>query len=49
VNAASEDMSTAFNTYYKSQVKQKYEEEVMLYDSVFFIPIIDRIFEMTKL
>jgi hypothetical protein len=49
VNAASEDMSTPFNTYYKSQVKQKYGEEVILYDSVFFIPIIDRIFEMTKL
>jgi hypothetical protein len=28
VNAASEDMSTPFNTYYKSQVKQKYGEEV---------------------
>jgi hypothetical protein len=49
VNAASKDMRTPFNTYYKSQVEQKYGEEVVLYDSVFFIPIIDRIFEMTKL
>ena len=49
VNAANEDMATPLNTYYKTQVKEKYQDEVMLYDSVFFLPIINRIFEMTKL
>lgn len=49
VMAAEQDMGTPLNTYYKTQVKEKYQEEVILYDSVFFLPIIDRIFEMTKL
>lgn len=49
VNAANEDLSTPLNTYYKTQIKEKYQEEVTVYDSVFFIPIIDRIFNMTKL
>ena len=49
VNAANEDMETPLNTYYKTQVKEKYQDEVTLYDSVFFLPIINRIFEMTKL
>jgi len=49
VNAASGDMGTPLNTYYKTQIKEKYQEEVTLYDSVFFLPIINRIFEMTKL
>lgn len=49
VNAAKEDMSTPFRTYYQSQVKEKYQEEVILHDSVFFLPIIDRVFELTKI
>lgn len=49
VNAANEDMLTPLNTYYKTQVNEKYNEEVTLYDSVFFLPVINRIFEMTKL
>lgn len=46
---ASEDMGTPLDTYFKTQIKEKYAEEVMLYDSVFFLPVINRIFEMTKL
>ena len=49
VEEAAKDMSTPLSTYYKTQVKQKYGDEVIFYDSVFFIPIVDRIFEMTKL
>lgn len=49
VNAAKQDMATPLNTYYKTQVKEVYGDEVTLYDSVFFIPVINRIFEMTKL
>lgn len=49
VNAANEDMLTPLNTYYKTQVNEKYNEKVTLYDSVFFLPVINRIFEMTKL
>lgn len=49
VREALKDMSIPLNTYYKSQIKEKYGEEVRLYDSVFFLPIINRIFEMTKI
>jgi hypothetical protein len=49
VKAAENDMGTPLNTYYKTQVKEKYGDEVTLYDSVFFLPIINRIFEMTKI
>lgn len=36
-------------TYYQSQVKEVYQEEVPLFDTVFFLPIIDRIFDLTNL
>lgn len=49
VKKAKEDMTTPFNTYYKTQVKERFSGETTLHDSVFFIPIIDRIFEMTKI
>ncbi len=49
VNAASEDMQTPLNTYYIKEVKEKYQEDVDLYDSIFFLPITDRIFTLTKL
>ena len=49
VNKACEDMGIPLNNYYKTQIKEKYQDEVTLYDSVFFLPIIDRIFNMTKL
>lgn len=49
VKAASEDMGTPLNTYYIKEVKEKYQDDVDLYDSVFFLPIIDRIFELTKI
>ena len=42
-------MGTPLTTYYKSQVKEKYGDEVFYNDSVFFLPIIDRIFNLTKI
>ena len=49
VKEAKKDMGTPLDTYYKTQIKEKYQDEVTLYDSVFFLPIINRIFEMTKI
>lgn len=49
VRCANEDMGVPLATYYKSQVGQKFSEEVVLFDSVFFLPIIDRVFQMTKI
>ena len=49
VNKVTEDMGTPLDTYFKTQVKEKYQDEVLLNDSVFFLPIINRIFELTKI
>ena len=49
VKEAEKDMGTPLDTYYKTQIKEKYQDEVTLYDSVFFLPIINKIFEMTKI
>lgn len=49
VNCADTEMLTSLSTYYKSQVKEKYSAEVHYNDSVFFLPIIKRVFEMTKI
>lgn len=49
VKEAKEDMGTPLSTYYTSQVKEKYENEVIYNDSVFFLPIIDRVFKMTMI
>ena len=49
VAAAKEDMGTPLSTYYKTQVREKYADEVIYNDSVFFLPVINKIFEMTKI
>lgn len=49
VAAAGEDMGTPLSTYYKTQVRELYADEVPYKDSVFFLPVINKIFEMTKL
>ena len=49
VSAAEEDMGTPLSTYYKTQVKEKYADEVPYKDSVFFLPVINKIFKMTKI
>ena len=49
VSAAEEDMGTPLSTYYKKQVKEKYADEVPYKDSVFFLPVINKIFNMTKI
>jgi len=49
VDAAMEDMGTPLRTYYQSKINERYGEEVLLNEVVFFLPIIDRVFELTKL
>lgn len=49
VTAAKENMGTALSNYYKTQVREKYADEVPYNDSVFFLPVINKIFEMTKI
>ena len=49
VSKSNEDMGTPFATYYKTQVKEKYGDEVIYNDSVFFLPVINKVFEMTKI
>lgn len=44
---AANDMGTALDTYFRTQVKEQYQDEVILNDSVFFLPIIQRTFELT--
>lgn len=44
---AAEDMATPLDTYFRTQVKEQYQDEVILNDSVFFLPIIQRTFELT--
>lgn len=38
-----------FTTHYRSVVKEKYADSDIFNDSVFFIPVIDKIFELTKM
>lgn len=49
VNCAKESMDVPLNTYFTSEIKQKYPDDVLVYNSVFFLPIVQRVFEMTKL
>lgn len=46
---ARESMQTDFSNRYKTEVKEKYGDGDIYNDSVFFLPIIKRVFEMTKL
>lgn len=51
VEAASASMEESLNTYYKTQVTEPYkqQDDVPYNDSVFFLPVIDRIFNLTKI
>lgn len=46
---AAEDMGTPLDTYFRTQIMEKYngQDEVQLNDSIFFLPIIQRTFELT--
>ena len=46
---ASKGFEENFTTHYRSVVKEKYADSDIFNDSVFFIPVIDKIFELTKL
>ena len=37
------------SNHYRSEVKEKFEADDVLHDSVFFIPVVDKIFELTNL
>lgn len=43
------DYEENLKTHYRSDVEQKYDSEDICNDSVFFIPVIDKIFELTKI
>ena len=47
--AANKSMDTSLSSNYRTLVEDNYGEKVAYNDSVFFIPIVERIFEMTKL
>lgn len=53
VNAFKSEASTHYEenlkTHYRSDIEQSYDEEDVCNDSAFFIPVIDKIFELTKL
>lgn len=46
---ADKDMGTPLSTHFRTQVAERYQDEVIYKDSVFFLPVIHQIFEMTKL
>lgn len=48
VSCAQEDMEVSFNTYFTSEVKDKYSDDITMFDSVFFLPFIQRVFDMTN-
>lgn len=49
VDTAKKDMSIPLKTYYQSRINEPYGEEVLLNEVIFFLPIINRVFELTKL
>ena len=49
IKAASEDMGTPLTNYYRSQIEEKYQRDAVINGSVFFLPVIDRVFKLTKL
>ena len=42
------DYEENLKTHYRSEVEQNYDPEDVCNDSVFFIPVIDKIFELTR-
>jgi len=49
VDLSKEKMDTALTNYYTLRVKEMYANEVIYNDSIFFLPVINKVFEMTKL
>lgn len=49
VEKARESMEELLDTNFVKEVKQKYSKEDIYYGSVFFLPIIDKVFELTKI
>ena len=46
---ASSDYTEDLSTHYRSEVTEKFNTEDVYNDSVFFIPIIDKVFALTQL
>lgn len=49
VDKAKDNMDTYLKTYFKSQIKDKYSQETMAFESVFFLPVQKAVNEMTKI
>lgn len=49
INEVKKDMSERLDTNFTKEVKQKYSSEDIYFDSVFFLPIVDKVFELTKI
>lgn len=49
VNAANSGMEELLNTNFVKEVKEKYTPEDIYYGSVFFLPIIDKVYQLTKI
>ena len=51
-NEAAQGYEENLTTHYRSEIKEKYEklgDEAVCNDAVFFIPVVDKIFELSKL
>ena len=48
-NEARKGYDENFDTHYRSVIKEKFADDDICNDSIFFIPVIDKIFELSKL
>ena len=48
-NEARKGYDENFSTHYRSVIKEKFADDDICNDSIFFIPVIDKIFELSKL
>ena len=49
IKEAKKDLMARLDTNFVKEVKQKYSLESIYSDSVFFLPIVDKVFELTKI
>lgn len=49
INKAKEGLMERFETNFVKEVQQKYSKESLYFGSVFFLPIIDKVFELTTI
>lgn len=49
INEARSSIIELLDTNFKKEVKEKFAAEDIYYDSVFFLPIIDKVFNLTQI